>query len=88
MTVCDTKKAKNIWRDTVPTDKLTIRIGQGQYKYANRKSICDILFEALVMFTLPVTVHETITFNLSRRTVFEYMILKKSVNIMIYNVAE
>ena len=42
----------------------------------------------MVILAMPVTVCETITFNLSEWTVFESMTFKKWVNIMSYNVAE
>ena len=43
---------------------------------------------AIVMFALPVTVHEIMTFDLSKWSVFESMTFKKWVNIMSCNVAE
>ena len=47
-----------------------------------------IIFKAIVIFALPVTVYNTIKFNLSKWSVFESITFKKYVNIMNYNVAQ
>ena len=47
-----------------------------------------ITFVAIVMFAIPDTLYEIITFNLFKFSVFSPMTFKMQVNIMTYNVAE
>ena len=47
-----------------------------------------IIFGTMVIFAIPVTIYEIITFNPSKWSVIESIIFKKEIDIMSYNVTE